>query len=329
MWPSLLLSFYCLLIVLASLLGGWLPTRARLTHTHMQITMSFVGGLMLGIGVFHMLPHSVGEGVSLDRAVWWLMVGLVTMFLLMRCLHVHQHGTLDHHHRQPEAGDAADAHDHHHDHIHAHGPVAQPHPYGWVGVAAGLALHTAIDGVAVGAAVLADAGHDPQSLLLGLGTFLAVVLHKPLDSLSITSLMTASGWKPGHCHAVNLTYSMMCPLAAVMFFLGTGEGATAQQAVVGCALAFSAGVFICISLSDLLPELTFHSHDRITLSGALLAGIALAYGIGYLEPAHVHHHASQMHHHGEHAADVDPRHAEHRDPIEHSHRQDQSGRPVR
>ena len=57
-----------------------------------------------------------------------------------------------------------------------------------------------------------------------------------------------------------------------------------MHAIVGCALAFSAGVFICISLSDLLPELEFHAHDRFKLSLALLLGVAAAWGIGYLEP---------------------------------------------
>ncbi|HUS38093.1 MAG TPA: iron permease, partial [Pirellulales bacterium] len=63
-------------------------------------------------------------------------------------------------------------------------------------------------------------------------------------------------------------------------------------ALVGCALAFSAGIFICLSLSDLLPELQFHSHDRLKLTAALLLGVSLAYGIGYLEPEHVHSHSS-------------------------------------
>jgi zinc and cadmium transporter len=49
------------------------------------------------------------------------------------------------------------------------------------------------------------------------------------------------------------------------------------------ALAFSAGTFVCISLSDLLPELQFHDHDRVKLSAALLAGLALAVAVGKLE----------------------------------------------
>jgi len=58
---------------------------------------------------------------------------------------------------------------------------------------------------------------------------------------------------------------------------------------VGCSLAFSGGAFICISLSDLLPEMEFHSHNRWSLSTALLLGIGLAWAIRYLEPAHLHH----------------------------------------
>ena len=46
--PVLLLTVYCLLIVAVSLLGGWLPSRIKLTHTRMQTIVSFVGGLMLG-----------------------------------------------------------------------------------------------------------------------------------------------------------------------------------------------------------------------------------------------------------------------------------------
>ena len=43
--------------------------------------------------------------------------------------------------------------------------------------------------------------------------------------------------------------------------------------VTSKTLAFSAGTFLCIALSDLLPELQFHAHDRWKLSAALLAGV--------------------------------------------------------
>jgi zinc and cadmium transporter len=93
----------------------------------------------------------------------------------------------------------------------------------------------------------------------------------------------------------------MCPLGAIGFFFGLAGMFAQQQIVVGCALAFAAGVFLCISLADLLPEVAFHTHDRMRLTVALLIGIALAWAIGFLEPAHVHdaphEHSSEAHRH--------------------------------
>ena len=124
-------------------------------------------------------------------------------------------------------------------------------------------------------------------MLFGLGTFLAIVLHKPLDAISITTLMKAAGWSQRAMNLVNAAFAMMCPLGALLFVYGLSV--TEQQSVVvGCALTFSAGVFVCISLGDLLPEMEFHRHNRVQLTTLLLAGLAIAYGIGFLEPAHVH-----------------------------------------
>ncbi len=145
--------------------------------------------------------------------------------------------------------------------------------------------------MALAASVLHDQQHAPTTVFWGLAVFLGVLLHKPLDSLSITSLMSAGGWPRRTQQFVNFAYALMCPVGAAIFFLGVA--ASPNQAVaVGCALAFAAGIFVCLSLSDLLPELQFHSHDRLKLTLALLLGVALAYGIGYLEPEHVHHRSS-------------------------------------
>lgn len=295
-WSYTLLGIYCALIVFSSLMGGWLPSFVKLTHTRMETLISFVGGLMLGIGVFHLLPHAVAEMGSIDRAVWWMMTGIITLFFLLRTFHFHQHGTVE----LEEEGHTHD-HDHDHDHDcdqhHAHAPVhshthAHSHHLSWVGIALGLALHTLIDGLALGASIIAEQHHEVFLSLFGLGTFLAIALHKPLDAVSITSLMAAGGWSAGWRNAVNIGFALMCPLGALLFFLGVQQFSDNQHIIIGCALAFAAGVFICISLGDLLPEMEFHSHNRFRLSFVLLLGIALAYGIGFLEPEHVHNHGS-------------------------------------
>src|SRR5690606_22637579 len=123
--------------------------------------------------------------------------------------------------------------------------------------------------------------------LLGLGTFLAVLLHKPLDSMSITSLMASSGWNRQSMFLVNLGFALICPLGAVLCFFGLAGGEETSQWAIAAALAFSAGVFICIALADILPEIQFHSHDRLMLSVALLLGVLVAW---LVELSHTHSH---------------------------------------
>ena len=72
MSPWVLLVVYCALILVASLAGGWIPLLVRLTHTRMQVATSFVAGLMLGVGVLHLLPHSWQQTESIDRTAGWL-----------------------------------------------------------------------------------------------------------------------------------------------------------------------------------------------------------------------------------------------------------------
>lgn len=310
MGPSILILIYCVLIALSSLAGGYLPTLFRFTHTRMQLLISLIGGFMLGVGIFHQLPHAVAvmpvsEGeFALDTCMRWLMLGLLLTFFMLRMFHFHSHEPVSledgHGHAHDHDHDCHHDHDHgaRHQHDHDHS-TEHHHPVGakrasWIGIFLGLSLHTLLDGVALAAAVQADAihRHDVSGFaLFGLATFLGVVLHKPLDSISITSLMAAGGWSKGAMWAVNLGYSLMCPIGAGLFCVGIESVAGTRDMVVACALAMSAGVFLCISLSDLLPEVQFHSHDRIRLSAALLAGVCASVLIGQLEPGHMHGHS--------------------------------------
>lgn len=278
--PAVLILVYCILIVLVSLIGGWLPVIINLTHLRMQVVMSFVSGIMLGVAVLHMLPQSTAYLESVSMVGGWMLAGVLVMFFLLRVFHVHYHGAADHDHDHQHDCD----HDHNHDHIAAH------HRISWVGLFFGLAVHTLLDGVALSASVVSEANHDDASFaLLGLGTFLAVLLHKPLDALSITSLMSAGGWSSRSQTLINCAFALACPLGALLFWFGAAHLTTSHNAVVGFALAFSAGFFLCIALSDLLPEVQFHTHDRVKLSAALLLGVALAIGI---ETLHSHEHGS-------------------------------------
>jgi len=297
---ALLLIFYCICVLLASIAGGILPGMVKLTHRWMQLVMSFVAGMMLGVALLHLLPHALAHIGSIDRVAAWTLGGLVTMFLLIRVFHVHAH-------EHGDTSDLVDPHqaghegpcEHHHEH-HEHLP--DQHPFSWIGLALGLTLHTLIDGVALGAAVMAEAEGEHGFALFGFGTFLAVALHKPLDALSITSLMAAGGWSKKAIHATNIVFALICPLAALGAAWGLAGLQGEQHTTIGCALAFAAGVFLCIALADLLPEVSFHAHDRFPLTVALFLGIALAWSSGLFEPKHAH----DDHHH-EHSPSIDAR----------------------
>ena len=84
-----------------------------------------------------------------------------------------------------------------------------------------------------------------------------------------------------------MAFAALCPLTAWLFWLAVDPG-SGVDLLLPAALAFSAGAFICIALGDLLPEVQFHSHDRLKLTLLFAVGIAIAWGIGMFEPGHVH-----------------------------------------
>jgi zinc and cadmium transporter len=281
--PVALLAVYCTLALLAALVGGILPTLVRLTHTRLQIAISFVGGLMLGLALLGMMPHAQHQVGSMTRTAAWLLTGFLVMFFLQRFLPFHHHDVSEGSPLEPCG--------------HAHS-LAERSARGlsWAGVALGLSLHSIFDGLAMAAAVAA--GHQAQSGALGLGTALAVVLHKPFGALAISTLMVASQASRNTKRWVILAFAVVTPLGALLFFLGAGHLAHSQPVWVGAALAFCAGTFLCIACADLLPELQFHSHDRAKLSLALLAGIGVAVLIarfGHVHQSHGHHGTSSIH----------------------------------
>lgn len=299
----LLLTIYCLGIIGASLLGGFIPHWIRLTHTRMQTALSFVAGAMLGVGILHLVPHSFMLVGSIDRTMWFALAGFLMMFFIERAFHFHHHDApadpaepeapahaCDHEHHRPQEHAHDDhahsahrhehGHAHGHDHGHSHGHAKS---IGWGPALFGLGLHSLLDGVALAAGVAAERSAHQDLTWAGLAIFLVIALHKPLDSLTLGALMAVAGRSVKHRHLVNVGYALSVPVGALLFNAGLLTFGGADKQVIGSILAIAAGMFLCISTSDLLPELQFHSHNRLQLSIALLAGLAVAGGIVFLE----------------------------------------------
>jgi zinc and cadmium transporter len=304
-----LLTAYCLLIALAALSGGWTTLMVKLTHQRLQLATSVIGGFMLGVALLHLLPHAMISAPAASGGVgYWMLGGMLMMFLLERFVHFHHHEVIEVEH-DPAAGhdevcEPQPAHDHLHHELHNHVHVHQ-HRMSWTGALVGLVIHSLIGGAALGAAMAAEG----SGRFAGLAVFLISFLHKPLDSMTLLTLMRVAGCGPVLRHSINVGYSLVVPAGAVLFLLGIGGGDAEHSAVIGAALAVAAGVFLSIALSDLLPELQFHAHDRVKLTVALLLGVALAWSVSLFESqAHEHprnhemghverHHESHSHEH--------------------------------
>jgi len=298
MTMPVLLSLLCALIVAVSLLGGAAPLAMVLNHTRLQIYLSFSAGTMLGAAFFHMLPEAVRLGDAGTSR--WAAVGLLALFFLERFFSFHQHETSarpsaalanhpgddslpsDHGH---QGHDHQHDHDHEHEHEHDDSTEAAPgHPLSWGTATFGLAIHSLAGGVALASAIAADFGEQGWIAGTGWGVFLATILHKPADAMTVVSLMLHSGSSSRPAHLVNLGFALMLPLGVILFFLGVNHlPALGGSSLTAIALAFSAGTFLCIALSDILPELQFHAHDRLKLSLALLAGFLLMVGTSAIE----------------------------------------------
>ncbi len=277
----LLLLAYSAAIFAVSLLGGKLSAIVTMTHFRTQLVMSLVAGFLLGVAMYHLLLHSLEDipgPYAGEIAVGCAVLGVIMIIVLLRMFRFHQH-EFDH-----EAVEMPNQHDHHdhHDRVNVN-------PRSVFGVATGLGLHTITEGIALGASMRIGLIHEGETILVGLGVFLAIMLHKPLDAYSIIGLMRVSGYGKRTCTLTNIGFALLCPLITILTYLGVGVLSELNELhVVGYIMAFAAGVFLCISLSDLLPEIQFHSHDRGILAVAFLIGIGLAYALFYFESDTMH-----------------------------------------
>lgn len=133
-----------------------------------------------------------------------------------------------------------------------------------LGIAAfiGIAIHSLTNGIALGSGIMTPG--------LGFVVFLAISAHKTPEAFSLTSVLLQSGIKKSKIFLVHTFTLLMIPLGAFLAFLLIKPGNTALMAK---SIAFSAGTFIHISLSDLLPEVHKHSHSKVLNFFAFVLGL--------------------------------------------------------
>jgi zinc and cadmium transporter len=274
MSPLAWLVLYSGGVLLISLLGGSVPLLGRVTHSRLQLYLSLSAGVMLGAAFFHVMPDAMdlaGEWFG-----WWMALGAVGLFCIERFIAPHTHEVSSKLQQEHEHEPGCE-----HDHEHRAAPAVA----GWMAVL-GLTIHTFMNGVGLAGAIQVDADKTAPIpwALPGLAMFLAIVLHKPADALAISTVLSRKGVPRGKIALVQLGFALMVPVGALAFLVTKGALAKdLQNQLTGAALAFSAGTFLFIALSDLLPEVQFHRHDRVPLALALIVGVVLMGVIALLE----------------------------------------------
>jgi zinc and cadmium transporter len=269
------LAFYTGAILAGALAGGSLPLLGRMGRS--DLGLSFSAGVMLGAAFFHMLPEAVeGAGASASPFV---LLGFLVLYLLERFVLVHVCAEPGPNARLSgaEGGEIAVGHLHApgEHHLHGHEAVCDVHTMG-LAAFAGMSAHTLVDGFALGAATM-----TPE---LGALVFLAILAHKVPNSFSLSTILRAEGYSRGKTLAMNAAFALMVPLGAGLYF--ALKELVRIETFTSFVLAASAGTFLHLSLSDILPDLHRRGGSKWQLSGALLVGLALMWGLRTLNHAH-------------------------------------------
>jgi zinc and cadmium transporter len=216
-----------------SLIGGatiFLAKKRR--NRAIQIALPLGAGALLAAAFFDLLPESFEHGEP-RLLLLWTLVGFTTFFLFERL------ATWFHHHHEHQLGRKNESQNRM--------------------VVIGDLLHNMIDGVAIAAAFIANP-------LSGIVTTLAVSAHEIPKELGTFGILLSRGWGDRKVMFANLMTAVgTLVVAVIVYFVGQ-----ATTLPLGPLLAATAGMFIYIAASDIIPDIHEQSRRVGTWQAAIL-----------------------------------------------------------
>lgn len=226
------------IVSLISFIGALaLILKRELLKKSIFILVSLAVGALLGDVFVHILPEAYEEMGDPTTVSFLIIGGILIFFILEKALHWHHH-TMEH----------AEEH---------------VHPIGKM-VLMGDGVHNFIDGLMVATSYMV-------SIDVGIATTIAVILHEIPQEIGNFGVLIHAGYTPKKA----LWYNFLSALTAVA---GAGVAllfGTVSEAFAVWLLPVTAGGFIYIALSDLIPEL--HKDDTkqgIVQVLAIVGGVA-------------------------------------------------------
>ncbi|MCL1810885.1 MAG: ZIP family metal transporter [Methanomassiliicoccaceae archaeon] len=231
----------CMALVLAvSFIGAYLPMAFRATDKQIHLMIAFSAGVFLGILLLILLPEALHEseegGFGEMDVMYLVLVGFLVMFIV---------DFLFKHYKKSKC-DCEECLDHH------------SHEVTSVSAFIGLSIHACFDGLALAAAFL-------MGEAVGLMILVAVCIHKAAEVFSLSSTFLLAGNRKRSIRYL-AAFCLITPVAAMASYFILGE---VESEIAGFAFAFSAGVFMFVTMLHMIPE-AFHRKDIDLKSLALL-----------------------------------------------------------
>lgn len=226
---------------IAALIGGFiLLFYEKLTLKISHFLASFAAGTLLGAAFFDLLPEALhtGEERGIDIFLWSL-IGILIFFLMERFIHWFHHHE-DYHEHPRESKSTA--------------PL----------IIIGDTVHNFVDGIVIAATFLV-------SIPLGIVTTLAVVAHEIPQEVGDFGLLLHKGLSKQKIIIVNIVSASAAFVGAIITYL-LGD---ILEGYIPILLALTAGFFIYIATSDLIPEI----HHEKRRGFAVIESVLLMLGI--------------------------------------------------
>ncbi len=237
-------TFVGMILVLSR--EGW-------SRRYSAVLVSFSAGVLLGVGVLHIVPESL---TMTAHAPLYILLAFVLFYFLEHHLLIHAGHEEQHHHNL----EIADCHD---------DCCLRPHPMGLVAFI-GMGLHSLIDGMIIGTGF--EVGHE-----LGILSALGVIAHEIPEGIAMVAILLHYGWPRSRAIQLTSFVALATPCAAIMTYSLVHDLSTQ---LLGALLAIAGGSFIYIAASDLIPE--SHRSRGFSASVALCGGVLIAWLAGHL-----------------------------------------------
>jgi len=248
-WSTVIL--FALLSGVAGLTGVWLMARHETwARRHTSELITFASGLLVAGSLLHLLTRA-GEMAGPTMAMTWALVAFVVLYVSENHFLPHPHARTE-----EECG-----------HHHAHSPQG----YGWTAIA-GLALHSVLDGGAVGAGF-------SESTLTGSVIVALVISHKLPVGIASMGVLYHGGAERARAVRASVSVALVTPVAVIASYAVLQS---ASSAVIGSIVAAAGGSFLYVGAADLLPEGQASAPGRNTL--AFVLGLAVMVAALLLAP---------------------------------------------